>query len=108
MHRLSLAAPRGEAVGGKGFEFPDPHAILKHRAQATVSTTVNLPSSDPHAISPLAPALGVRIDGLRLDAIDDAGIGAIRAAPGFQRRHRPGQRAWPVAPGRANPAADRP
>ncbi len=33
-----------------------------------------------HSITPLAPALGARIDGLRLDAIDEAGIATIRAA----------------------------
>ena len=45
-----------------------------------MSTTVNIQSPAPHTITPLAPALGARIDGLRLDEIDDAGIGAIRTA----------------------------
>ncbi|MCE2949202.1 MAG: TauD/TfdA dioxygenase family protein [bacterium] len=45
-----------------------------------MSTTANIPSADPCTITPLAPALGARIDGLRLDAIDDAGIATIRRA----------------------------
>ncbi len=45
-----------------------------------MSTTANIPSAEPCTVTPLAPALGARIDGLRLDAIDDAGIATIRAA----------------------------
>ncbi len=45
-----------------------------------MSTTANIQSPAPHRTTPLAPALGARIDGLCLDQIDDAGIDAIRAA----------------------------
>lgn len=45
-----------------------------------MSITANIPSAEGCTITPLAPALAARIDGLRLDAIDDAGIDTIRRA----------------------------
>ena len=45
-----------------------------------MSNLVSTQSSDPCTITPLAPALAARIDGLRLDAIDDASIAVIRTA----------------------------